>query len=689
MRQASDTRMDKLPGPQYIGTQDSDQAASKHAYFMNLFIRITQVILATTFAVCLHPAYCDVQLPRTISNGMVLQRSADTAVWGRADPGEKVKISFRNKTYSTTTGSSHEWRVQLKQLQAGGPYEMKITGNNTIVLKDVYVGDVWVCSGQSNMELPMDWVRERYEDEIADSGNPEIRHFAVPKEYDFKTPRDDLSGGKWEPANPKTVPGFTAVGYFFARSLYKQYKVPIGLVNATLGGSPVEAWMSREALEAFPQHLATADKYKNDAYIQQVRQHDKTTADAWHKLLESRDKGLAPNNKPWSDLLYDASGWATIDLPSFWDKTKLGPVNGVVWFRKDIVVPESMVGRPAKLQMGRIVDADSTYINGKLVGSVPFQYPPRKYDVQPGVLKAGKNNITVRVISYSGRGGFIKDKPYSLSSGGITIDLSGKWQYRLGAVMEPLANPTFIEWQPQGLYNAMIAPMLNYSIKGVIWYQGESNTEHAGEYNKTFTALITDWRKQWHEGDFPFLYVQLPNFNEPDKKPSASQWAELREAQLNALRLKNTAMAVTIDIGEWNDIHPLDKQDVGKRLALAARKIAYGEKNIVYSGPMYQSMKIKNNRIILSFTNIGGGLTTIDGKAPGEFAICGPDRQFVWAKARIEGNTITVWNDNISHPEAVRYAWADNPENANVYNKEGLPASPFRTDSYSENNLGQ
>lgn len=645
-------------------------------------IKSMAVLLSFLLMLFLQPAFGAVRLPRLVSDGMVLQRETNVTVWGWAEPGEKVKVEFRNKTYHATAGRDRKWDVRLANLKAGGPDRMEIVAENRITLNNVYVGDVWVCSGQSNMELTMERAKPLYGKEIRDAKNFPIRHFNVPDRYNFKHPESDLPDGEWEAADPESVLRFSAVGYFFARELYEQYRVPIGLINASLGGSPVEAWMSEEALKEFPHHLATAIKFRDDTLIQQIAEHDKKTSDAWYGLLNERDKGLKPGRKSWADPAYDASKWPVMKLPAFWDGTELGPVNGVVWFRKEINVPDAMAGKPAKLLMGRIVDADETYVNGKLVGSVSYQYPPRRYEVPAGVLKAGKNVIAVRVISNAGRGGFIKDKPYRLSSDGHAIDLTGEWRYRLGATMEPLESQTFIRWKPMGLYNGMIAPMLNYSIKGVIWYQGESNAGNPGEYAKTFPALIRDWRKQWHQGVFPFLYVQLPNFMEPKDRPSESQWAELREAQSQALRVPKTAMSVAIDLGEWNDIHPLNKKDVGKRLALAAQKVAYGEKNIVHSGPVYQSMKIKGDKIILSFSSIGGGLMAKGGDELRQFAISGADKQFVWAEARIEGDKIVVWNDAIANPVAVRYAWADNPEGANLYNKEGLPASPFRTDDF-------
>ncbi len=624
-------------------------------------------------------AFCEVRLPALISDGMVLQRDSNVKIWGWADEGEKVKISFNGKTYDAITAADGKWDVTLSRLNAGGPYSMDIEADNHIILKDIMIGDVWVCSGQSNMELTMDRVKYRYPDVIAGSDNPAIRQFVVPDEYNFKQPEEDLKSGRWASANPESIHEFTAVGFFFAKELYEKYQVPIGLINASLGGSPAQAWLSEDALKAFPEYLETAERFKDDTYIEQITNKDNAVSDEWYNRLYQIDEGLQKGQTPWFDATYDASQWAAMNVPGYWADHKLGPVNGVVWFRKEINVPAFMTGKSAKLWLGRIVDADTTYVNGEIVGTVSYQYPPRIYDIPSNLLKSGRNIIVIRVINNSGRGGFVPDKPYELSTKEQTITLKGLWQYKLGAVMEPLPGQTFIQWQPLGLYNAMIAPLLNYKIKGVIWYQGESNTGRPYEYQKLFAALIADWRAKWNQGDFPFLYVQLANFMETKDNPSESDWAGLREAQLKTLSVPNTAMSVAIDIGEWNDIHPLNKEDVAKRLALAARKLAYGDEDVVYSGPIYKSTQIDGSRIILTFTDTGGGLIARGGDELKHFAIAGADKKFVWAKARIEGDKVIVWNDDIASPAAVRYGWADNPENANLYNREGLPASPFRT----------
>jgi len=624
-------------------------------------------------------AFCQVRLPALISDGMVIQRDTSVKIWGWAGEGEKVKIDFNGKTYNASAGTDGKWDVMISQSKAGGPYSMDIEADNHITLKNIMIGDVWVCSGQSNMELSMNRVKYRYQGVIANADNPAIRQFVVPDAYNFKQPQEDFKSGHWVSANPDSVLEFTAVGFFFAKELFEKYHLSIGLINTSLGGSPAQAWLSKDALKAFPEYLEAAKEFKDDAHIKQIIEEDKAVSDEWYNRLQQMDKGLQKGQKPWFDTTYDASQWATMNVPGYWADHEPGPVNGVVWFRKEINVPAAMAGKPAKLWLGRIVDADTTYVNGKIVGTVSYQYPPRIYDIPCSLLKAGRNIIVIRVINNSGRGGFIRDKPYKLSTKQRTIDLKGPWQYKLGAVMEPLPGKTFIRWKPLGLYNAMIAPLLNYRIKGVIWYQGESNTGKPFEYHRLFAALMADWRAKWNQGDFPFLYVQLANFMEAKDNPCESNWAELREAQLKTLSLPNTAMAVTIDIGEWNDIHPLNKQDVGKRLALAARHLAYGEEEVVYSGPIYKSMKIDGNKIILTFTHTAGGLTTRTGDELKHFAIAGTDKRFIWAKAKIEGDKVIVWNDGINNPVAVRYGWADNPEGANLYNKEGLPASPFRT----------
>jgi sialate O-acetylesterase len=607
---------------------------------------------------------------------MVLQRNTELKIWGWAAPNEAISVTFNKKSYQTKADAKGTWQVRLAPIKAGGPFEMKIDASNHIIIKDILVGDVWVCSGQSNMELTMERVKDKYSTIIASSENANIRQFLIPDKFDFKQPQADVESGSWIPANPKNLFSFSAIGYFFAKELYEKYRVPIGLINSALGGSPVEAWISEEALKKFPTQYEELQRFKNDKLIEEIETNDRNRNNKWYADLNAKDDGL---NK-WETANFNDNDWNETTIPGFWTEGPIGKTNGVVWFRRKVTVPKSMTGKSGKLWMGRIVDADSVFVNGKFVGTTSYQYPPRKYEFGEGLLKEGENTIAIRVINSGGRGGFITDKPYFIAVGNDTIDLKGVWKCKLGASIPPLEGGTTIRWKPTGLYNKMIAPLLNYKIKGTIWYQGEANTRRAAEYRELFPAMINDWRAQWKIGDFPFLFVQLANFMETTSTPVNSEWAELRAAQALTLeKCKNTAMVVATDVGEWNDIHPLNKQTVGKRLFLAAQHIAYLDKKVVYSGPTYQSMKVVGNKIELTFTNIGSGLVVQGGDLK-YFAIAGTDRKFVWAKAKIEGNKVIVWNDEIAQPAVVRYAWANNPEGANLYNKEGLPASPFSTD---------
>jgi sialate O-acetylesterase len=624
-------------------------------------------------------SFGQLKLPRLIQDGMILQRETPVKIWGWASVGEKVVIQLNGQSFNAVTGDNGKWQIVLPAHKAGGPFAMEIVASNRISLKDILFGDVWFCSGQSNMEYPMNRLTDKYADVIASCENSNIRQFKVPQVYDFNTPHDDYPSGSWVAVTPKTILDFSAVAYFFARDLYKKYHVPIGIINASVGGSPAEAWMSAEALKEFPNYLAEAEKFKNQSYIGQIQSSERKASSNWYAELNQTDKGLQ-SQPTWKDPAFDASSWPTIPVPSYWADYGLGEVNGVVWFRKEIEVPVSMIGKPARLFMGRIVDADSVFINGKLVGTTGYQYPQRNYRVPAGVLQSGKNTVIVRVISNSGRGGFVKEKPYQLFNETDTIKLIGNWKYQLGCTMNPSPGQTFVNWKPTGLYNGMLAPANNYAIRGAAWYQGESNAERYQEYQKLLTALITDWRLKHAQGNFPFIIAQLPNFMDTKDQPSESSWASFRNSQLKiAQTVEKTALTVNIDLGEWNDVHPQNKEDVGKRLALAAEKLAYNDKNVVASGPIFKSMSIKGNKIELTFTDCGSGLIAKDGKALKQFAIAGADNKFVWAQAKIEGNKVVVWNETISNPVSVRYAWANNPAGANLYNAEGLPASPFET----------
>jgi sialate O-acetylesterase len=642
------------------------------------------VPLIICFTIAFEISFCQVKLPRLIRDSMILQRDTKIRLWGWAEKNEKVSIVLNNKHATTKAGADGKWFISLPPMKAGGPYTMTILASNKITLKDILIGDVWLCSGQSNMVHQMELHGVTYANDIATANYPQIRQFWVENKSDLNGRRDDLTTGSWKSANPEDVKAFSAVAYFFARKTYEKYHIPIGIINASVGGTPIEAWTSEEGLAAFPSIQATIQKNKDTAYINSLSRRalanrNNNPAPAIH------DKGLTGPHT-WYSPDYTPKGWHNIAIPGYWEDQGIKELNGVVWYRKEVDVPASMAGKAARVFLGRIVDADALYVNGQQVGNTTYMYPQRRYHIPSNILKTGKNLFVVRVTNNSGKGGFVPDKPYYLFSGNDTVDLKGYWQYKVGEVFEPLMRGGSFgiaaQNQPTALFNTMIAPLVNYTIKGFIWYQGESNTGRAEEYAKLQPAQIADWRKQWQQGELPFLFVQLPNFMDVCYSPGESQWAAFRESQLKSLAVPNTAMVVTIDAGEWNDIHPDNKKTVGDRLALAAWKLAYNEKDMVASGPLYRSAVSEKNKIILNFDHTGSGLISIDGEPLSQFAIAGTDKKFVWANAQIEGDKVIVWSDRVDAPLYVRYAWADNPDGANLYNKEGLPASPFRTDQF-------
>jgi len=620
------------------------------------------------------PADAQIRLPRLVRDSMVLQRDMKITIWGWASAGERVRVRFNGGEHRGRAGQDGKWAVQVPAMKAGGPYTMEISGKNKIVLHDILIGDVWLCSGQSNMVHQMRLHSVLYPEDIAGAHYPEIRQFWIPTLTELQGPKDDLPAGEWKSANPVDVREFSAVAYFFARDLYERYHVPIGIINASVGGTPIEAWTGEKGLKEFPAIMKTIERNKDTAYINGFGRKRR------EGQARPEDKGLA-GGMPWYSPDYVPKGWRIIGVPGYWEDQGLRDLDGVVWYRREIDVPAAMASRPAKVFLGRIVNADALYINGKEVGNTTYEYPQRRYSIPDGLLKPGKNLFVVRVTNSYGKGGFVPDKPYCLIAGNDTVDLKGYWEYKVGEVVVPRRGMGggfgfSAQNAPTALYNAMIAPLVHFGIRGFVWYQGEANTNNAAEYARLQPAMIADWRSQWKEGDIPFLYVQLPGFGDYNYVPVESNWAAMREAQLKSLSVPNTGMAVAIDLGEWNDIHPDRKKPVGDRLALIAEALVYGE-HIVYSGPVYASAVVTGGKITISFTNTGGGLVTNDGEEPQEFAVAGSDKRFVWAHAKIEGDKVVVWSNEIPDPKYVRYAWADDPVDANLYNKDGLPASPF------------
>lgn len=622
-----------------------------------------------------------IRLPQLFQDSMILQRQATIKVWGWASAGEEIELAFADKKYSVTASAEGRWNVSIPAMEAGGPYTMDIAGKNNIQIREILIGDLWLCAGQSNMVHQLNIHDVTYAKDIAEANYPAIRHYKVPTQTSLQGPTEDLKGGAWQAALSDNVRPFSAVAYFFALKLYEKYQVPIGLINASVGGTPIEAWMSEAGFSAFPDYQKRISQNKDTTYVNS-RLNNRSNSSA-STSSQPQDKGLS-GPEPWYSPSFTPKNWRRINIPGYWEDQGIRDLDGVVWYRRDIDLPQSMAGQAAKVFLGRIVDADQLYINGEQVGRTTYQYPQRRYKVRAGLLKKGKNTFVVRVRNNRGKGGFVPDKPYCIFTPTDTIDLKGYWQYKVGQVFIPSGRSTNAprrinpQNEPTSLYNGMLAPYIDLPIKGILWYQGESNAGRPAEYADLLSAMVSDWRKKFQDPDLPFIYAQLPNFMEVNYLPSESKWAEFRASQLKGLKIPHTAMTVNIDLGEWNDIHPDNKKDVGERMALAALQLAYGE-DLVYSGPLYKDHRIAGNRMIISFSHLGGGLKTKDGEPLSEFAIAGEDGQFVWAEAKIEGDQVVVWSEEVPSPKYVRYAWADNPDNPNLCNREGLPASPFQT----------
>lgn len=631
-----------------------------------------QSIFLVFFLLLTTTTFCQVTLPRLISDGMVLQRDTNVKIWGWAAPNEAITINFLNQNHSISANNTGNWELQLSNLPPGGPHTMTLSATNTVTINDIVIGDVWLCSGQSNMAMTVSGTTAYYQTDVNNSTNNFIRNFNVPREYEFNTPRTDLTSGAWTKTNPTTVLQYSAAAYFFAKALYEKYNIPIGLIHSSYGGTPIHAWMSEKALKVFPSTIAEIQLLKNPSYVTGIEQQDIDDENNWNTTLKNNDAGIINN---WKSNSTSTTSWTDITVP-FTAKKNLGSV----WYKKNIVVSSQTAINISELQLGTLVEADSTYVNGVLVGHTNNEWAARKYSIPANTFVTGTNTITVRIVNNSLNGG-MNGSSYQLIGNNETISLAGTWKYKVGHVMSALPAPVNLRWKPTALYNSMIEPIKKYALKGAIWYQGEGNTGSPTLYSIYLRAMIEDWRTLFNNPTMPFIYVQLPNYQAADATPTDSNWALLREQQLKTLAVPHTGMATTIDVGEWWNLHPLTKKPVGTRLALAAQKVAYNDQQVKYTGPTYESMKIVGNTIELSFSALGSQLRFIGTGTHTNFAIAGSNNVYQWANARIEGNKVIVWNDTIANPVFVRYAWGNNPDGEKLFNTEGLPASPFRTDS--------
>jgi len=609
----------------------------------------------------------DLGLSPLVGDSMVIQRDAAFPLWSR----RKLTVSFLGKTYESRSVDG-KWLATLEPAPAGGPFTMDIVSQDgSISIKDIYTGDVWLCAGQSNMELMMQRLRDNYGEEWELDEYPPVRNFKVPQGWDFSSPREELSGGVWKRASRETLEEFSGTAWFFAKNMYEKHRVPVGLVNTAWGGTPVESWMSREALADFPEKTAEGDKYADKALCEEIAGKSTAAIAQWDALLKKEDTGLV---QEWQNPQTDISAWSEITLPGDFSQAGLEQFCGAIWLAKDFEATQDFAGLDAKVWLGTIVDADTVFINGVEIGNITYRYPPRKYPVKQGLLHSGTNRIVIRVTCNNGGGGVTRDKPFRIFTENETVELSGTWKYKTGAAVPMRPADVFFQRYPMGNYNAMIAPLLKYPFRGVIWYQGESNDPNPREYSSLFRSMINDWRLKSGGAELPFIFVQLPVFGEPADNNENSSWAILREAQADALSLPATGMAAALELGEWNDLHPLNKKDVGFRLFLAAEKTLYKDENSS-PGPTLRGFEKRQEKLFIFFDNCARGLRAE--QRPYVSMIDEETQRRIHAE--IEGpDVISIDLSAVKNARKILYAWAGNPRDRQLFNSDGLPALPFR-----------
>jgi sialate O-acetylesterase len=648
----------------------------------NAAFRVALTLLAwalPALAQATRPAGDDrLTMPHIFTNGMVMQRDHPITLWGWSAPGSTVTARIDRDVRRVKADRSGAWIATLSSRRAGGPVRVVVAaGADSLVFSNVLVGDVWVASGQSNMEFPVSQAANANE-AIAAANDSTIREFKVPNSW-ANAPERDLAGGAWLPADRQHVGAFSAVAYFYARHLQASVRVPIGIINTTWGGSNIETWISRDA-----QHLTDSAW---SAVQQGEANRDRAVRDslraALGSVLPEVDSGLVGGVARWADPSLDDHDWKSIRVPAYWESQGYPGLDGVAWYRVDFTLDAAQIQSTVVLKLAAIDDDDVTWVNGVEVGHTSGYNVRRSYDIPASALHAGRNVLAIRVTDYSGGGGI--NESVALVVGGTPKSLDGSWKFKVGRVTIGTDGQR-INKIPTVLYNKMVYPMLRLAIKGVLWYQGESNANNAQQamdYRAQFSTLIRSWRREWSGGQnqFPFLWVQLPGYGKPDSVPQIRPgWALQRESMEAALTLPKTGRAIAIDLGGAAELHPRNKEDVGARLALVGRKVAYGE-TIEASGPTFESMTMRGDTAVLTFAHVGKGLV-VRGEEVGGFAIASTDQHFVWGRAKIVGNRVYVWSDQVRSPAAVRYAWANYPERANVYGANGLPAAPFRTDHW-------
>ena len=626
-----------------------------------------------------------VTLPAYLSDNMVVQQQSTLIISGQSTCNGQVQVSasWLKQPYTVPIRFDGTFSVSLPTPKAGGPFQIKINDGDELTLNNVLSGEVWFCSGQSNMEMPVKgWGKVmNYEQELAAASHDNIRLLQskrVTSLVPFAEPQ--VTGNGWAVCSSATVENFSAVAYFFARQLSEQLHVPVGVIDSSWGGTPAEAWTSALTLTHVIEHQRNAQAIIDANGDRDIlsKKYEQDVRD-WQAAYDHADAGMFGSTPIWINDEQTDSEWKTMRLPNAWEWCGLDNFDGIVWFQKVVELPERWEGKELTLKVGKVDDIDITWFNGQKVGETDGYWIVREYKVPASIIKAGKAVITVKVKDGSGLGGICGDaNDMSIGIGDDVISLAGDWRWHIGVSQEELPyraiHPDHQNY-PSNIYNAMVYPFRDFSVKGVIWYQGEENASRWEGYTPLFQALIHDWRQTWHNPTMPFYFVQLASWQEGALVQPNSAWAHLREAQANALALDHTGMALAIDIGEAYDIHPKNKQEVARRLALAALADTYGKGH--YLVPQYISYQVNGDRVQLTFNQP----ITIAGEKVEGLVVAGPDMQFHPAQAIVNGNQLEVWSPEVKMPVAVRYAWANNPPN-NLRGRDNLPVAPFRTDSY-------
>lgn len=638
---------------------------------MKKILLLTTMLVACTL---LQAQEGRLQMPQFFADGMVMQRDVKIPVWGKGLAGEEVAVSLNGKTAKTKVKADGSWKVYLPKMRAGGPYTLEVLstrGSDVYHLKieNVLVGDVFLCSGQSNMELPIRRCMDAVAQEVKNYTNDRIRYLKFPHQFNYVRPNDDVKALPWQNITPENCAEVSGICYFMARELQAKHGVPIGIINSAVGGTQVQAWMPGKTLAAFDGYAEelAKQKYHQENWVDSVRAAENRAGQEWERQMMAND--TVANR--WKAEGYSFAGWKTVDMFSNWS----GGKNGSYWFRTTVTLPKELAGKRGVLRFGAMKDADTIYVNGQYVGNTTYEYPPRVYGVKEGVLREGENEIVVHLMSQSGMANFTRGKLYQLEVGELVFPIATELQMAVGSTMPRKPASTYFVDTPTGLYNAMIAPLQDFPVKGMLWYQGESNVGQPATYAALLEAMVGAWRKQF-KSKFPVVIMQLPGYMSKHEQPVETGWTRIRHQQyLAAQNIKNAALAPTIDTGEYNDIHPQDKLTAGKRAAQQMSKLAYDDDSDACDVPMPETAQVKDGKVLIDFDGEADGLR-VKGKQLKDFAVL-VNGKYQWAEASIvDDDMVEVALPRGVKATTVRYCWDDYPE-PSLFNSEGVPAPQF------------